>query len=940
MWNDRLGAWILPGTIVVAILTVAAVTMRAGPIEEDLTRRALERLSVEHAWASVTVNGRNLTLSGTAPSREARAEALAIADGGAAQSSRGTWGVRAVDGTSIVLLPVRSPYVTGARLDAGEVTLEGYAPSQYVRRTILEAAGKKLSGRKISDRMELAAGAPDTLGAQIEFALAQLGRLASGAFSLSDGRLSISGTALDKAAFDVVNAALNGILPAGLSLASSAIEPPITPVTIAPPASAALAGIKPAEPEGAKPQPVPQPAGPIADEAGRAEAALNTQPPAPSAGSVETVPPLTAKNTPVPALPPQQAEAGTAALETAETKPQQAPGQVFTYLFNAEKTARGIILSGSAPNEDIRAAFVAAAGKAGAGPVRDALTLQEGAPGGFAEFGVYATGLLAYLESGSLTLFNGTLSLRGVVGNPERLDAARADLSKPPAGLSLGSVDLDVVKISPYVFSLIRNGGSDLILSGYLPSSDLRKRLVREAERQGLAGIADKTVIAAGEGENFADAADYMMRVLAQFADGSILLSDRKIAIDGTAASPEAYDLALKELSLAPEGFEIVSAAIERPLIAPYVWQAVRKGDEIGLAGFAPDEETRAMLLRTVERAYPGGKIADEIRLADGAPASFVWKEAALSALFVLRHLKVGTVSLNDAVFSVSGEAASPQDYDAAHSKIASGLPSGVEKGEIAISRPAVSPYSFSGRREAGGRIALSGYAPGEAEKAGIVEIAKRRFGRDFAEADIGIARGAPENFAAAVDVALLALSRLAQGYFEITDTKAVLSGAVPFGAPFAEIESSFENAMPTGFSAEAALTQTAPPLSVGPRECEARIRSIAAKSHIYFQQGRASILSDSFGLLDNIAASALSCESARFEIAGHTDSDGSQESNQRLSEARARSVAQYLIRAGIAPGRLETVGLGEREPVADNETPENKALNRRIEFKLAGGKK
>jgi OOP family OmpA-OmpF porin len=69
--------------------------------------------------------------------------------------------------------------------------------------------------------------------------------------------------------------------------------------------------------------------------------------------------------------------------------------------------------------------------------------------------------------------------------------------------------------------------------------------------------------------------------------------------------------------------------------------------------------------------------------------------------------------------------------------------------------------------------------------------------------------------------------------------------------------------------------------------------------------------------------------------IEGHTDSDGSSESNLELSRKRAESVMNYLISADVDPGRLRAVGKGEDFPVADNATPEGKALNRRIEFKI-----
>jgi OmpA-OmpF porin, OOP family len=72
----------------------------------------------------------------------------------------------------------------------------------------------------------------------------------------------------------------------------------------------------------------------------------------------------------------------------------------------------------------------------------------------------------------------------------------------------------------------------------------------------------------------------------------------------------------------------------------------------------------------------------------------------------------------------------------------------------------------------------------------------------------------------------------------------------------------------------------------------------------------------------------------ARLQIEGHTDSVGSDPYNLRLSERRARSVKQYLVRQyRLAPELLLTAGRGEQEPIADNATPEGRQKNRRVEL-------
>ena len=67
----------------------------------------------------------------------------------------------------------------------------------------------------------------------------------------------------------------------------------------------------------------------------------------------------------------------------------------------------------------------------------------------------------------------------------------------------------------------------------------------------------------------------------------------------------------------------------------------------------------------------------------------------------------------------------------------------------------------------------------------------------------------------------------------------------------------------------------------------------------------------------------------------GHTDSKGSDEYNQKLSERRAKSVALYLLAQGVVEARVEAVGFGEGEPIADNTSAEGRSLNRRVELTL-----
>lgn len=102
----------------------------------------------------------------------------------------------------------------------------------------------------------------------------------------------------------------------------------------------------------------------------------------------------------------------------------------------------------------------------------------------------------------------------------------------------------------------------------------------------------------------------------------------------------------------------------------------------------------------------------------------------------------------------------------------------------------------------------------------------------------------------------------------------------------------------------------------------------------IYFDVNKDIVKPESYGTLKEIAAVLQENPDVRVKIVGHTDADGADASNMDLSKRRGASVKNELVKNfGIDASRLESDGMGESQPVAPNDTPANKALNRRVEF-------
>ena len=102
----------------------------------------------------------------------------------------------------------------------------------------------------------------------------------------------------------------------------------------------------------------------------------------------------------------------------------------------------------------------------------------------------------------------------------------------------------------------------------------------------------------------------------------------------------------------------------------------------------------------------------------------------------------------------------------------------------------------------------------------------------------------------------------------------------------------------------------------------------------IYFDVNKDVVKAESFGTMKSIADVLKENPDVRIKIVGHTDSDGENAINLDLSQRRAISVMNELVKVfGIDASRMETDGMGETKPIAPNDTPSNKALNRRVEF-------
>jgi outer membrane protein OmpA-like peptidoglycan-associated protein len=111
----------------------------------------------------------------------------------------------------------------------------------------------------------------------------------------------------------------------------------------------------------------------------------------------------------------------------------------------------------------------------------------------------------------------------------------------------------------------------------------------------------------------------------------------------------------------------------------------------------------------------------------------------------------------------------------------------------------------------------------------------------------------------------------------------------------------------------------------------DADVLAVTFKSDVLFDTGSAALKPGGYQEISRVSQVLTQYPETRIMIAGHTDGDGSEAANQELSVRRAENVRNALVAQGVSAARVNTMGFGETQPVADNNTAVGKQLNRRV---------
>lgn len=487
-------------------------------------------------------------------------------------------------------------------------------------------------------------------------------------------------------------------------------------------------------------------------------------------------------------------------------------------------------------------------------------------------------------------------------------------------------------------------------LTGRLAGAAMRAELVSalrgllpELELHDLTGIN-----AARPGRGWSAELPVAALAAARIPNAYVRIRPGEVQIDGSVRDAQHREaVALELVTLAGEEVNLV-LRLREPLvvIAPYVLAAVKDtAGGIRLEACASrDAEEQASIQAALNRL---GIATGEARcpVALGGPSGD-WGAAAMAGLDALAALPAGRFRLEYRMAELTGRTptAAPE-FEAALAGLAGALPfgygltgglDGADAATPAVVANTQLPWMQLSRGEDG--VTLAGTVPDETARQVIATFAAARFGGGQVRQAMDLARGdVPAGWGLAGMVALDALTRLDWGSAEVAPGRIAVTGQVGSPAMARDLHRLMAGEAPEGYRirTELAIDLPAQVSSVpfGAPRCVHLLGAEVRNTPIAFAPGSAVFEGDSRVVLDRLAAILARCASGRIEIAGHTDSQGSEELNARLSLARADAVLDALIARGAVLERLSARGYGASRPVASNEIEAGRALNRRIEF-------
>lgn len=501
------------------------------------------------------------------------------------------------------------------------------------------------------------------------------------------------------------------------------------------------------------------------------------------------------------------------------------------------------------------------------------------------------------------------------------------------------------VEAPRFSVEMLRNDDG-IQLIGLLPEGQERETLATDAQALSpdipLSDMLETAAYTAPEGWDKAFA--FGVAALKLLPRSKISVAADHVAVTAIASSDNEKRLFEAELNrIKPEGVEVkVDVSAPRPVLTPFTLRFVKDAEGARFDACSADsEKARTRILAAAQAAGVDGRANCTIGLGVPTPS---WAEAAEAGIRAIDALGAGTITFADAdVTLLAAEGVTQANFDRVVGELQTALPA-VFSLDATLPKPASGvaqgPAEFTAVLAAEtGKVELRGRLTDEMQRAAVDSFARARFGSSKVYVATRFDPELPDGWPVRVLAALESLALLDNGSVLVRADTVEVKGVTGSQTAKARISQILSGRLGQGktFKVDVRYDKALDPIASipTPEECVQDVDAVLAKQKITFTPGSAELDAAAGSVMGALASALKGCTAIKIEIAGHTDSQGSDQGNLSLSQARAEAVLLALQGRQVDVSGMVAKGYGETVPIADNKTEAGREANRRIEFTL-----
>jgi OmpA-OmpF porin, OOP family len=395
--------------------------------------------------------------------------------------------------------------------------------------------------------------------------------------------------------------------------------------------------------------------------------------------------------------------------------------------------------------------------------------------------------------------------------------------------------------------------------------------------------------------------------------------------------------------AMAPAGVELVlDISAPRPVITPFTLRFVVDGEGARFDSCSADtDRAKTQILSAATAAGLTGRPLCTIGLGTPTPR---WAEGVVLAIRAVAELGSASVTFSDGdVTLLAGSEVTQAAFDKVVGELETGLPDAfslTSTREVAAAATE-GPAEFTATLSEAGRVELRGRLTDEVQRQAVDAFARAAFAGAEVLTATRIDATLPDGWPVRVLAGLEALAEVEHGRLLVRADTVEVTGVTGSQETPGRITQILSGKLGQGqtFRVNVRYDEALDPVASlpTPEECAADVNAAIARSKITFTPASAELATTARPVLDELAAILVACPPMQMEIAGHTDSQGSEGGNKALSQARAEAVLLALQGRRVDISGMRAVGYGEATPIADNGDEAGREANRRIEFVLTG---